>query len=84
MANKLVQTDLKKYFQQLVPAAVATATMVTVILGMKAILLPHMNLHWMLGISLLVAPITYGITIRVLFPAIFHQTLDLFSCIKSS
>ncbi|MDJ1169587.1 MOP flippase family protein [Roseofilum sp. BLCC_M154] len=84
MVKKLIQINLKTYINQLVPALVATGVMVVAILGSKAVLDPYLTLNWTLGLCLVIAPMAYGITIRVLFPTLFNQTLDLFRSLKSS
>ncbi|MBP0028076.1 MOP flippase family protein [Roseofilum sp. Guam] len=84
MVKKLLNIDIKIYFNQLMAPLIATGIMVSLILVTKAILDPYLNLYWILAICLITASISYVLAIRILFPDLFAQILDLTRSRKSN
>lgn len=84
MVKKLLNIDIKTYFNQLMAPWVATVIMTIVILVSKVLVYPYLNLYSILAICLITAPIVYGLTIRILFPNLFEQILDLTRSKKST
>jgi len=77
MVKKLLKTSFKTYFEQLAAPLLASLVMVAVILGSKSILYSYLNVYGVLAVCAIIAPLTYGLSIRILSPKLFNQVVEL-------
>ncbi len=77
MVKKLLNIDMKTYFNQLAAPLGATALLGVVLWVSKLLLYPLVNLSVILVLCLVITPITYLGAIRIFSPTLFEQMMDL-------